>query len=117
MVGNVVRWAMLSEDQAWLFTVGLFALAGIIAAVRFGRWHLLQIVVFAAVLCGNVYFRWTPNPYLAGIAGIGAAFIATVLAQTIVDQMAAIRRGVGLTRRARPEVHPPHRPDWEEERH
>lgn len=108
---------MLSEDQAWLFTAGLFAAAGIIAAVRFGRWHLLQIVVFAAVLCGNVYFRWTPNPYLASIVGIGAALIATVLVQTIVDRMAAARRAFDSIRRARPEVRPPESRDWGEGRH
>lgn len=42
-------------------------------------WKLFQLSVMAAVMCGNIYYEWTPNPYLVGILGIGAAFIATWL--------------------------------------
>ena len=42
-------------------------------------WKLFQMSIMAAVMCGNIYYEWTPNPYLAGLLGVGAAFIATLL--------------------------------------
>jgi len=38
-------------------------------------WKLLQLSIMAAVMCGNIYYQWTPNPYAAGILGAGAAFL------------------------------------------
>jgi hypothetical protein len=41
-------------------------------------WKLFQLSIMAAVMCGNIYYEWTPNPYLAGILGVGAAYLATL---------------------------------------
>jgi hypothetical protein len=40
-------------------------------------WKLFQLSIMAAVMCGNIYYEWTPNGYLVGVMGLGAAFIAT----------------------------------------
>jgi len=42
-------------------------------------WKLFQLTIMAAVMCGNIYYEWTPNGYLVGLLGLGAAFIATWL--------------------------------------
>lgn len=42
-------------------------------------WKLFQLSIMAAVMCGNIYYEWTPNPYAAGVLGVGAAFFATLL--------------------------------------
>ena len=40
-------------------------------------WKLFQLSIMAAVMCANIYYQWTPNPYVVGLLGLGAAFIAT----------------------------------------
>ena len=40
-------------------------------------WFLLQCVVIFAVMAANVHYGWTPNPYLAALLAIGAAWIIT----------------------------------------
>jgi hypothetical protein len=55
---------MLTEDQAFWFTVGLFALAALIW-VRQSWIYFTQMSLFSLVLCGNIYWKLTPNPYLA----------------------------------------------------
>src|SRR6185369_11870206 len=42
-------------------------------------WKLFQLSIMAAVMCGNIYYEWTPNGYLVGILGLGAAYLATLL--------------------------------------
>ena len=42
-------------------------------------WKLVQLSIMAAVMCGNIYYQWTPNGYLAGLLGVGAAFLVTLL--------------------------------------
>ena len=65
-------------------------------------WKLFQLSIMAAVMCGNIYYSWTPNPYLVGLLGLGAAFIATW-----------ILVGLGsLVRRCRPQ-----RPDYSSSHH
>jgi hypothetical protein len=40
-------------------------------------WVLFQLSIMAAVMCGNIYWKWTPNGYVVGILGLGAAYFAT----------------------------------------
>jgi hypothetical protein len=42
-------------------------------------WKLFQLTIMAAVMCGNIYYDLTPNPYLVGLLGLGTAFVATWL--------------------------------------
>lgn len=42
-------------------------------------WKLLQLTIFVGVLVTNIEWHWTPNPLVASGAGIGAAFLATVI--------------------------------------
>ena len=42
-------------------------------------WKLLQALIVFGVLCANIYWAWTPNGLLAGILGLLAAYILTVL--------------------------------------
>src|SRR6185312_3671639 len=46
---------------------------------RLSMWKFFQLAIMAAVMCGNIYYQWTPNPYLVGLLGLGAAYIVTVL--------------------------------------
>ena len=41
-------------------------------------WFVLQGSIIFAVISSNIYFQWTPNGYLAGLIGVGAAFFATM---------------------------------------
>jgi len=69
---------MLTEDQAFWFTIGLFALIGIITLARQGWWGLLQITVFCGVMGSNIQWHWTPNNYLAGLLATLAAYLVTI---------------------------------------
>jgi hypothetical protein len=42
-------------------------------------WKLFQLSIMAAVMCGNIYWQWSPNPYAVALLGVGAAFVATWL--------------------------------------
>ena len=42
-------------------------------------WHLLQIVIVYAVMASNFHWQWTPNPYIAGLLAVVAAFAVTAL--------------------------------------
>jgi hypothetical protein len=42
-------------------------------------WKLFQLSIMAAVMCGNIRYEWTDNPYAAGALGVMAAFFATLL--------------------------------------
>jgi hypothetical protein len=37
-------------------------------------WFLLQSSVVFAVVASNIRWQWTPNPYLAGLMGVGLAY-------------------------------------------
>ena len=43
-------------------------------------WKLFQIAIVAAVLFSNVHWQWTPNPLVAGLIGVGVAYLVTRLA-------------------------------------
>jgi hypothetical protein len=64
---------------------------------------LFQIVVFGAVSCANVHWQITPNGYLASLFGIGAAFVATHAALTVVEAL----RWIGSAKRRDAPVRPP----------
>jgi hypothetical protein len=40
-------------------------------------YHLLQILIFCAVVGSNIQGQWTPNHYLASGVGAGLAWVAT----------------------------------------
>jgi membrane associated rhomboid family serine protease len=42
-------------------------------------WKLFQLVIFVGVMATNIEWQWTPNPYVAAGAAIGAAFLATII--------------------------------------
>lgn len=42
-------------------------------------WRIFQASIVAAVMCANIYWGWTPNAMLAGLIGVGAAFLLTIL--------------------------------------
>ena len=47
-------------------------------------WFLLQSLIIFAVMSSNIYWQWTPNGYLAGLIGAGAAFFATMGANQLL---------------------------------
>jgi hypothetical protein len=48
-------------------------------------WLLLQSAVIFAVLASDIHWHWTPNGYLAGLIGVGAAFAATAVVSWVAD--------------------------------
>lgn len=50
-------------------------------------WAALQLCVVAAVLCGNIYWQWTPNGFLASAMAFGAAYGLTVAITWLVDRL------------------------------
>lgn len=55
-------------------------------------WFLLQVPIMFAVMASNVHWQWTPNGYLAGAIGAGAAFVATLV---LNDLLARARKKSG----------------------
>jgi hypothetical protein len=50
-------------------------------------WRLLQASIVATVMCGNIYWGWTPNGLLAGLMGVGAAYSLTVLPLLLIGRV------------------------------
>jgi len=48
-------------------------------------WYVLQMLVVFAVVTSNAYLHWTPNGYLAGFIGVGAAMLVTFLLSLAID--------------------------------
>jgi hypothetical protein len=42
-------------------------------------WFILQSSIIFAVIASNIHFHWTPNGYLAGLIGVGLAWVLTRL--------------------------------------
>jgi hypothetical protein len=42
-------------------------------------WFLMQSAVVVAVVASNIRWKWTPNPFLAGLMGVGLAYGLTRL--------------------------------------
>lgn len=53
-------------------------------------WRLFQAFIVMLVMFANIYFGWTPNPYLPAVWGILAAVTATWLLSKAID---LLRRG------------------------
>jgi hypothetical protein len=34
-------------------------------------WKLFQLSIMAAVMCGNIYWQWSPSPYAVALLGDG----------------------------------------------
>jgi len=47
-------------------------------------WFLLQSVIIFAVVASNIHWQWTPNPYLAGLIGIGMALLVSRLCHSLI---------------------------------
>ena len=87
----MLRRRMLSEEGAWLFLIGIYALLIFMLARWYGRWYLLQVMIVLAIVSGNIYLKVTPNPYLPVLFGAAVAFGITVLITTALDRMARAR--------------------------
>jgi hypothetical protein len=42
-------------------------------------WFILQSSIIFAVIASNLFWHWTPNGYLAGLVGVGLAWVLTRL--------------------------------------
>lgn len=42
-------------------------------------WLIFQALIIFAVVSSNIHYQWTPNGYLAGIIGVGVAYLVTLL--------------------------------------
>jgi hypothetical protein len=40
-------------------------------------WRLVQALIVFAVMGSNIAYEWTPNGYVAAMAGVGVAFVVT----------------------------------------
>ena len=68
-------------------------------------WKIFQLSIMAAVMCGNIYFQWTPNPYLAGALGVGRLTLppyCLVLCSVVAAPACAITRPAITSARSEP---------------
>ena len=87
----------LSEDGAFWFTIVLFAIAAVVWARR-GIWFFIQAAIVAAIVCSNIYWQWTPNPYVVCLIGIGLAYLTTVLLSGLISILLSYRNPQRLGR-------------------
>jgi hypothetical protein len=66
------------------FVAALF-LSTVLCDLNAVLWKLLQFLIFAAVVMSNAVWQWTPNGLLAGLIGVGAAFIVTLVIVKLGD--------------------------------
>jgi hypothetical protein len=52
---------------------------------------LLQLATFTAVILSNIRHHWTPNPYLAGLIGVFASWVVTVVLFELRRLLARLR--------------------------
>jgi hypothetical protein len=57
-------------------------------------WYALQGGIITAVAVSNIYWHWTPNPYLVGTAGWLAALIVTGFVVGRLERRAARKAGL-----------------------
>ena len=55
-------------------------------------WRVFQTVIVVAVMCANVYYKLTPNPYAAGFIGLMIALGFTWLLSKSIDLLRYRRR-------------------------
>jgi hypothetical protein len=67
-------------------------------------YHLLQILIFCAVVGSNIQGQWTPNHYLASGIGAGLAWIATHIVVAWRDRRVGRKRAPQIG--GRPQVNP-----------
>jgi NADH:ubiquinone oxidoreductase subunit 3 (subunit A) len=76
-----------------IITISLFAIVFFLAA-RMGRWHFFQVIIFIAVMCSGVYFKWTVGGHATALLAVMIAFIATVLVSAVVTLLRTLRQRV-----------------------
>jgi hypothetical protein len=55
-------------------------------------WSVFQVLVVFSVIASNIYWQWTPNPYLAAIIGGTCALGVTVWFIALADVARRVRR-------------------------
>lgn len=50
------------------------------------RWTLFQASIIGGVMCANIYWKLTPNGYLASLIGVGLAYLATLGLVALIDR-------------------------------
>jgi hypothetical protein len=53
---------------------------------------IMQFCIVVAVVGSNGQYHWTPNGYVAGLLGVLAAFLATLLAVGIGDLFLVLKK-------------------------
>ncbi|HXP66426.1 MAG TPA: hypothetical protein VN815_13195 [Steroidobacteraceae bacterium] len=56
-------------------------------------WFLIQGLIVFAVGTSNLYWHWTPNPYVAGGLGVAAAMLVTLIWNDLLLLLARKKRG------------------------
>lgn len=56
-------------------------------------WFLLQGSIMFAVGASNIYWHWTPNPYVASGLGVGVAMLVTLIWNDVLILRARKKRG------------------------
>ncbi len=52
-------------------------------------WFLIQGLIVFAVVASNIYFQWSPNPYIPAALGAGAAYILTDVVNELAGKLAS----------------------------
>lgn len=84
----------MSETGAWLFTFALLIVTLLLLGWN-SRWHLLQGVIFMAVVASNIHWGWTDNGYVAVLIGAVCAYVVSALALKLIDAKWRGLLGVG----------------------
>lgn len=82
--------AWMKEAEPWQLLLVIALFASIYLFIGLGRGWLMraiQITIMLAIMGSNIRWNWTPNGYLAGMVGIGAAWVLTVPPVLIWDRL------------------------------
>lgn len=86
---------MTPLPEPWPLVILLAGVASIYLFIGLGEGWLmraLQITIVMAVIGSNVQWHWTHSGFLAGLVGIGAAFVLTVAPLLLWDRLRRQRR-------------------------
>lgn len=83
---------MLTEDQAFLFVIFLFAIAGVITLWRQGWMGLYQAAIFTSIVCADIYWEWGSEGYAIYAVAAIAAYLLTVIPLKLYDWSMRLQR-------------------------
>ncbi len=86
------------QSESWDFQPIVEIVTGVVGCAML--WRIFQGLILFLVIASNIKWKWTPNGLVASLAGVAAAFLATLALTAVLDLVARARAALRLRRPA-----------------